>query len=143
MRIYIGSDHAGHEYRKSIVEYLNENGYEVIECMYQEYDKEDDYCDAAFELTSKLEFDKEAKGILICGTGIGMSIAANRNKNIRAALFHNEYEAKLTRYHNDANVLCLGARTQGIEVVKEIVKVFLETEFSNLEKHIRRIERLK
>lgn len=143
MRIYIGSDHAGYEYRKSIIEYLNENGYEVIECMYHEYDKEDDFCDAAFDLTSKVETDKNSRGILICGTGIGMSIAANRNKNIRAALCHNEYEAKLTRIHNDANVICIGARTQGIEVVKEIIKTFLETEFSNIEKYIRRNERLK
>lgn len=143
MRIYIGSDHAGYEYRKSIIEYLIENGYEVIECMHHEYDENDDYCDAAFELASKVEKDEDARGILICGTGIGMSIAANRNKNIRAAVCHNEYEARLTRFHNDANVLCVGARTQGIEVVKEIVKVFLNTQFSNLERYIRRNERLK
>lgn len=143
MKIYVGCDHAGMELRQVIVEYLEEQDYDVEVCLMHEYDENDFYPDAAYEVCGKVEKDENSRGILICGTGIGMSIAANRNKNIRAALCTNEKEAELTRLHNDANVLCMGGRIIGREVAKEITRVFLETKFSNDPKHIARIERLK
>ena len=142
MKIYIGSDHAGYDYKKDICEYLKNMDIEVIECMHLEYDSDDDYIDAALDVTNKLINDDNSIGILICGTGIGMWMAANKQKNIRAAVCHNEYEARLTRLHNNANILCLGARTIGKELACEIVKTFIETKFTNEERHIRRIERL-
>lgn len=143
MKIYVGCDHAGFELREQVVNYLKENNYDVVSCLMNEYDKEDFYTDAAFDVCEKVEKDNDSKGILICGTGIGMSIAANRNRNIRAALCHSTYEAELTRLHNDANVLCMGARVLDFELAKEIVNKFLTTDFSNEERHVNRIARLK
>ena len=143
MRIYVGCDHAGYEMRKDICDYLRENNYEVIECLMHDYNELDYYTDAAYEVCEKVENDSDSKGILICGTGIGMSIAANRNKNIRAGHCTCVEEAQLTRFHNDANVLCLGARIIDLDKAKKIVDTFLNTPFSAEEKHQRRIDKIE
>jgi len=142
MKVYVGSDHAGFELKKELTKFLADKGHEVIECMMLEYDKDDDFNDAAEDVINKLANDEHGYGILICGTGIGMSIAANRHKHIRAALCHTEYEAELTRQHNNANVLCLGARVLGNELAKSIVSKFLNTSFKNEDRYMKRIERL-
>lgn len=143
MKIYAGCDHAGFKLRAAVMEHLREKGYDVEECMSHELNDDDYYSDAAYEVADKVAKDPNSRGILICGTGIGMSIAANRNRNIRAALCHTLYDAELTRLHNDANVLCLGERVMETELALEIVDKFLTTDFSHFERYEKRIERLK
>lgn len=136
-KIVLASDHAGFELKEKIKKYLNENGYIVTDCG-TDSNASCDYPEFANKLCLAIKEDPEMKGILICGTGIGMSMAANRHKHIRAALCHNEFTARLTRQHNNANVLCMGARTIGEELAFETMKVFLSTDFMG-DKHERRI----
>ena len=136
-KIVIASDHAGYDLKEKIKKYLAENGYEVTDCGTDSTDS-CDYPEFANKLCLAIKDDPEMKGILICGTGIGMSMAANRHEHIRAALCHNEFTARLTRQHNNANVLCMGARTIGEELAFETMKVFLDTDFMG-DKHARRI----
>ncbi|WP_156300382.1 ribose 5-phosphate isomerase B [Streptobacillus canis] len=128
MKIVIGNDHAGVEYKNQLVDYLVSKGIEVINVGTDSADSVD-YPDIAKEV-SKRVLDKTANfGILICGTGIGISIAANKVPGIRAALVTNELCARLSRQHNDANILALGARVTGIELAKSCVDAFLTAEF--------------
>lgn len=136
-KIVIASDHAGYELKEKIKKYLAENGYAVTDCGTDSAES-CDYPEFANKLCLAIKDDPEMKGILICGTGIGMSMAANRHSHIRAALCHNEFTARLTRQHNNANVLCMGARTIGEELAFETMKTFLSTEFMG-GKHERRI----
>ena len=139
MKIAIGSDHAGYDYRLMLIEHLRAQGHEVIDCGCPT--KEScDYPVFAHALCNAVEAE-DVPGILICGTGIGMSIAANRHKGIRAALCTTELHARFTRLHNNANVLCLGARVTGVELALAIVDTFLSTEFEG-GRHQRRIDLL-
>ena len=142
MRVYIGCDHAGYELKKKISEYLSEKGYNVEECKFTEFDKYDDFNDAAIDVVRRILSDESALGILICGTGIGMSMIANRHKGIRAAVCTNEYEAEVAKTHNNANILCIGARVLDEDKAKKICDIYLETEFSGEEIYIRRNKRL-
>lgn len=137
--IVIGSDHAGYNLKTEIIEQLKDKNIEVMDigCGGEPCDYPDIAATAAeFVATGKCE-----KGILICGTGVGMSIAANKVNGIRAALCPDHYTAKYTRLHNDANILCIGARTTGAGAASEIVEVFLDTEFDG-GRHQRRIDKL-
>ncbi|GAB6888019.1 ribose 5-phosphate isomerase B [Desulfothermus okinawensis JCM 13304] len=138
-KIVMGSDHAGYPLKENLKIFLQGKGYEVIDvgC-----DKENscDYPEFAFKLCKKVVEDS-ILGILICGTGIGMSISANRVKGIRAALCFNEYMAKMSRRHNNANVLCLGARVIGEDLALSIVEAFLQEEFEG-GRHLRRINQI-
>lgn len=139
--IAIGSDHAGYELKQAVIRHLEDLGiafndcgtYNTMSCDYP------DYAEAVCREVMKGQADK---GILICGTGIGMSMAANRHKEIRAALCGDCFSAKATREHNDANVLCMGARVLGEGLALQIVDTFLETEFSNGANHVRRISKM-
>jgi ribose 5-phosphate isomerase B len=120
MKFYIATDHAGLDLKNLTVGMLKEKGHEVVDL--GPFDKERvDYPDFAMKVCSKVLDDKEAHGILICGSGIGMSMAANRHKGIRAALCHDAYTAAMARAHNDANVLCFGERVVGPGVAESIV----------------------
>jgi ribose 5-phosphate isomerase B len=120
MKFYIATDHAGLDLKNLTVEMLKEKGHEVIDL--GPFDKERvDYPDFAMKVCSHVLEDKESHGILICGSGIGMSMAANRHKGIRAALCHDAYTADMARAHNDANVLCFGERVVGPGVAESIV----------------------
>ncbi len=141
MKIIIGSDHGGYKLKTQIQKYLIKLNYKIedVGCF------NEDSCDYP-EIAKKvgLKCIKEnLLGIVICGTGIGISIAANKIKGIRAALCTNSTHAKLTKTHNNANVLALGGRITGIEVAKDIVKTFLETSFSNDERHIHRVSQIE
>lgn len=126
--IAVGSDHGGYEYKGLITKYLNEKGVEVIDV--GTYTKEScDYPEIARKVTTLIQDNKAEKGILICGSGIGMSIVANKAKGIRAALCSETTSARLSREHNNANVLCLGQRLIGETLALEIVKTWLDTEF--------------
>lgn len=139
--IAIGCDHAGFDLKKEIEEHLNE-----IEIKFKDYgtfDKKScDYPDYAKKTCEGVLSGDCELGILICGTGIGMSMAANKIKGIRAAACSDYFGAKFTREHNDANILCLGARVIGPGLACELVDVFINTQFSEGANHIRRISKL-
>jgi ribose 5-phosphate isomerase B len=137
MNIAIGSDHGGFELKQFIAELLKTRGDRVID-LGAHSDASVDYPDFAVQVCEKVLSSEVKYGILVCGTGIGMSMAANRYRGIRAALCHDEYTARLSREHNDANVLCLGDRVLGKGVAECIVEVWLNTEFGG-GRHQRRI----
>lgn len=130
MKVFIASDHAGFYLKQEVINILVMKGVDLVDLGPEDVDSVD-YPDYANKLCQVLlnEEEEGAKGILICGTGVGMSITANRHRGIRAALCTELTTAHFARSHNDANVLCLGARIIGSEVAKEIVEVFLHTEF--------------
>ncbi len=138
-KIAIASDRAGLELKTYIINELKEQ-YDFDDLGTNNQDPVD-YPDYAIKVVDKILSDHSEFGILICGTGIGMSIAANRHKGIRAGLCHNSLEARLTREHNDANILCLGGRMIGKECALENVKVFLTTNFAG-GRHTNRIKKL-
>lgn len=140
--IALGNDHTGYAMKKSIMEYLDSRGLE-----YRDFGCGDvttsDYPDYAKAVGRAIQNKECDLGILICGTGIGISIAANKMKGIRAALCHDCFTAEETRLHNNANILAMGARVIGIGHALKIVETFLDTEFSQDERHIRRIRMLE
>lgn len=138
--IAIGSDHAGYSLKKEVIAWLNENNMPFVEfgCMNGE---SCDYPLVAEEVCSRIVNGEAEFGILICGTGIGISMAANKVKGIRAALCTDSYMAKYTRLHNDANVLCMGGRVIGAGVAAEIVETFLNTDFEG-GRHQRRVDQI-
>lgn len=140
--IALGSDHGGYELKQEIIAYLKEKNLE-----YKDYgcdSKEScDYPVYAKKVANAIVTGECDRGILICGTGIGISITANKIKGIRAALCHDTFSAQATREHNDANILAMGARVVGPGLALKIVETFLNTEFSNDERHIRRIEQIE
>ncbi|MEY8321078.1 ribose 5-phosphate isomerase B [Lachnospiraceae bacterium 46-61] len=140
--IALGCDHGGYALMQEVIDYLEKQNID-----YKNFgtDSEDscDYPIYAKRVAHAIMNGECEKGILICGTGIGVSITANKIKGIRAALCGDCFSAKATREHNDANVLALGARVVGVGLALEIVKVFLETPFSNDQRHIRRISQIE
>lgn len=141
MKIAIGSDHAGFSMKEELIPLLQQWGYEVKD--FGTYSPQSiDYPDVAKPVCEAVRMGYFERGILICGTGIGMSIAANKCKGIRCALCSEGYSARLTRLHNDSNVLALGARVTGIELAIDIAKTWLGTEFPNEERNARRISKL-
>ncbi len=136
-RVIMGCDHAGYPLKIDLLSFLREKGVEV-EDVGTHSTTSCDYPVFAKKLCERVLEDDGIVGILICGSGIGMSMAANRFKGIRAALCMNEYMARMSRRHNNANILCLGARILGIDVAKAIVEVFLEETFEG-DRHLRRI----
>lgn len=141
MQIVIGSDHAGFELKKQLIYFLKGHKYSIMDVGTDSLDS-CDYPDIAKKLVKTISQKKGSQGILVCGTGIGMSMAANRYGGIRAALCHSVETAQLAREHNNANVLCLGARILTPENAKKIAKTFLETKFSQQQRHQQRIEKL-
>lgn len=139
--IAMGSDHAGLELKQAIMKHLDERGIE-----YKDYGTyTPDSCDYAVfaEKTARAVVSGECTlGLLFCGTGVGISMAANKVKGIRAACCSDRFSAEMTRLHNDANILCMGGRVVDVEKAIELVDVFLDTPFSNEERHIRRIAQI-
>lgn len=140
--IAIGCDHGGFELKQEIIKYLEEQN-----LAYKDYGCYDtasvDYPEYAKKVANAVVSKEAEKGILICGTGIGISIAANKVKGIRAALCHDCFSAQATREHNDANVLAMGGRIVGPGLAVKIVDIFLNTPFSEDERHIRRISQIE
>lgn len=129
MKIAIGADHGGFELKQLVCDLLVELGHKIEDCGCFSNESVD-YPQFAHTVCKMIEDGSSDTGILICGTGIGMSIAANRHRKIRAALCHDDFTSRMSREHNDANVLCLGARVTGQGVALEIVRSFLATEFA-------------
>lgn len=138
--IAIACDHGGLKLKGAVMDFLKENGYEFKD-FGTHSEQSCDYADYAKEVAFAVTNGECERGILICGTGIGMSIAANKVKGIRAAHCTDYFSAKYTRLHNDANVLCLGERITGAGLALELVKIFLETEFEG-GRHATRIAKI-
>ena len=141
-KIYIASDHAGINLKKILIGFLDNKKY-IIEDLGPNKPESVDYPDFAKKLVDKVKKDTSHKGILICGTGIGMCIVANKTSGIRAALCSDKYSAKMSIEHNNANVLCLGARVINETLSRIIVSEWLESRFSNVIKHQKRVNKIE
>ena len=142
MRIAIGSDHAGFDLKEEMEEFLQSLGHEVLDLGTHSTDSVD-YPDFAEAVGVAVLEGRAERGVLICGSGVGASVAANKLPGIRAGVSHDTYSAHQGVEHDDVNVLVMGARIIGIEVAKEIVQAFLGAEFSNDERHQRRLGKVK
>lgn len=142
MKVIIGADHAGFAYKTIIVALMQQNGYEVLDIGAHTEVDTDDYPDYAASLATALLKGEGDRGILICGSSVGVSVAANKFKGIRAGVCHDTYSAHQSVEHDNVNVLCLGERVIGIEVAKEIVLTFLKASFTNETRHKRRLEKV-
>jgi RpiB/LacA/LacB family sugar-phosphate isomerase len=142
MRIVIGADHAGYDLKEIITAYLRHLGYEVID---KGTDSDDpvDYPDYAEAVASAIVDGDAERGVLICGSGVGTSVAANKIPGIRAGLCHDTYAARQGVEHDDMNVLVLGARVIGVELARELVDNFLRARFNGEERHRRRVAKIK
>lgn len=138
--VAFASDHGGFALKQELIAFLRESGYETLD-LGTDGVASVDYPDFAAAMAEAIKAGKVSRGVLICGTGIGMSMAANRYPFIRAGLCHDVTDARLTRRHNDANVLALGGRTLGAETAKECLEAFLTTEFEG-DRHVRRIAKM-
>ena len=138
--VAVASDHAGVELKEIVTQELAARGLEVLD-LGTNSSESVDYPDFGHALGEAVADGRAARGVGICGSGIGISIAINRHPGVRAALCHDVEDARLSRQHNDANVLALGARTTGVEVAKECLKAFLDTPFDG-GRHARRVEKL-
>lgn len=140
MRVSIATDHNGVIEKQELITFLKEMNVEVIDCS-ENNTPTDDYPDFALVVANKVANKECDLGILLCGTGIGMSIAANKVKGIRCAKVSSVYEARLSKEHNNANVIALSYKEEMIKL-KEMIKTFIETSFSNEERHIRRVSKI-
>ena len=142
MKVAIGCDHAGLTLKNAVIEHLKQRGFEINDC--GTYDSAScHYPVFAQKVAEAVTSGDAEKGILVCGTGVGMSMAANKIKGIRAACVSDCFSAEATRAHNDANIVCFGQRVVGEGLALKIVDTFLDTAFSNDERHIRRIEKIE
>lgn len=142
MKIVIASDHAGFIYKIALLKDIREQGYEVTDL--GSFDETPtDYPDHAADVAHAILSGQAKRGIIICGSGVGVSVAANKFKGIRAGVCHDVYSAHQSVEHDDANVLCLGERVIGIELAREIIFSFLKAEFSNAPRHQRRLDKIK
>lgn len=141
MHILIASDHAGFDLKTLLVGHARDGGHEVLD-LGTATPASVDYPDFAHDLAHRLLAGEGERGVLICGTGIGMSITANRHRGVRAALCHDAFTAELARRHNDANVLCMGGRTTGPGVAVQMLDIFLATPFEG-GRHRRRVDKVE
>lgn len=142
MKIAIAADHGGFELKSFLLNLLLENNYDVTDAGNTIYDAKDDYPDFASAAAKLVSEKKVDKAIIICGSGVGACITANKFKGVRACLCHDTYSARQGVEHDDMNTLCLGARIIGIELAKEILFAFVNAKFSNEERHLRRLNKV-
>lgn len=138
MKIAIGCDHGGFEHKNAIAEHLTERGFRVTDFGIYE-NKSVDYPEIALKVANSVASGENTLGILVCGTGIGMSLAANKVNGIRAAAVSDHFSAKYTRLHNNSNILCLGGRVIGVGTALELADLFVDTEFEG-GRHQKRID---
>ena len=141
-KIIVGCDHAAYDMKLEVIEHLKKRGYEVTDVGCDSTDSVH-YPIYALAVAEKVASGEYEKGILICGTGIGMSIAANKHKGIRAACCSDTFSARLTREHNDANMLCFGARVVGEGLALDLVDAFINAKYLNNGNHVTRVSMLK
>jgi len=142
MKIAIGADHGGFQLKTELFCWLQERGYQVEDCGTSHFCSTDDYPDFAIPVAKTVAQGKARRGIIVCGSGVGACVTANKIKGVRACLCHDTYSAHQGVEHDNINILCLGARIIGIELAKELVNAFLKAEFSTEERHCRRLNKL-
>lgn len=143
MRIAIGADHGGYPLNERVIEELRGSGNEIIDFGTHDGSIPDDYPDYAVKVGNAVQNGSAEIGILICGSGVGASVAANKLHGIRAALVSDTYSAHQSREHDDCNLLCLGARVIGVELALDIVRAFVAARFTGAERHRRRLEKIE
>ena len=142
MRIAVGADHNGYALKQTIAEVLKSMGHEVSDVGAHAVDPLDDYPDFAGALARAVASGEAERGIMVCGSGVGASVAANKVRGVRAAVCHDTYSAHQGVEHDDMNVLCLGARIVGEEVAREAVQAFVSATFTGEERHQRRLDKV-
>jgi ribose 5-phosphate isomerase B len=142
MKIIIASDHAGVAYKAVLVKEMQGKGYTVNDLGTFDPNQPDDYPDYAVKVAEAILAKQGEKGIIICGSGVGVSVAANKFKGIRAGVCHDTYSAHQCVEHDDVNILCIGQRVIGIELAREVVFTFLKAVFSNEERHVKRLKKI-
>ncbi len=142
MRIAIGADHGGFPLNERVIDELRAAGHEITDLGTHDGSQADDYPDYALAVGRAVQEGKAEIGILICGSGVGASVAANKLTGVRAALCGDTYSAHQSREHDDCNVLCLGARVTGVELTLEIVRAFVNARFTGEERHRRRLAKI-
>lgn len=142
IKIAIGADHGGYPLNERIIEELRQAGHELIDFGTHDGSQPDDYPDYAVKVGESILSGQAEIGILVCGSGVGAAVAANKLTGIRAALCGDTYSAHQSREHDDCNVLCLGARVTGVELALEIVRAFVAARFTGEERHQRRLRKV-
>jgi ribose 5-phosphate isomerase B len=142
MKVVIASDHGGYEYKNLLLVDIRQQGYDVTDLGAFKEEPTDDYPDYAAAVANAIMNKEAERGILICGSGVGVSVAANKFKGIRAGVCHDTYSAHQSVEHDDVNVLCIGQRVIGIELAREIILAFLAAQFSHASRHQRRLDKV-
>lgn len=142
MKVVLAADHGGFELKEQLKKFLENFEYEIEDAGNTEYDKNDDYPDFAIKAAAKVSAMEADRAIIVCGSGVGANIAANKIKGVRASVCHDTYSAHQGVEHDDMNTLCIGGRIIGIEPAKEIVHAFLKAEFTGEERHARRRDKV-
>ena len=142
MRIAIGADHAGFALKEDLAAWLREQGHHLLDLGAHTYDANDDYPDSALAVARTVQAGQAERGLIVCGSGVGASIAANKVRGVRAAMCHDTYSAHQGVEHDDMNVLSLGARIIGGELARELVSAFIGARFSGEERHKRRLAKV-
>jgi len=143
VRVVIGTDHAGLALKTEIADWLRKRGHDLIDVGAHEYVATDDYPDFAKAVAEAVAEGKAERGVLLCGSGVGACVVANKIPGIRAAMCHDTYSARQGVEHDDMNVLCVGGRVVGPELAKELVSAFLGARFTGEERHVRRLDKLR
>ena len=143
MKIAVASDHAGFALKGALCSHLRGMGHQVLDLGAHRYEDDDDYPDFARYVGQAIQHEQADRGILVCGSGVGGSVAANKMRGVRAGLCHDSYSARQCVEHDDVNVLCLGARVIGDQLAAELVNAFVDATFIGAERHIRRLEKVK
>ena len=142
MKIGIAADHGGYALKEKLSVLIRDAGFELVDFGASSYDPVDDYPDFVIPLARALAAGEVDRGLAVCGSGVGASIAANKVRGVRAALITETYSARQGVEHDDLNLLCLGGRVIGIELAKELLRAFLDAEFSGEERHRRRLGKI-
>lgn len=142
LRVALGVDHGGFPLKAQLLPWLQGEGYEILDLGAHSFDSDDDYPDFAEAVARVIASGQAQRGILVCGSGVGACIAANKVPGIRACLCHDTYSARQGVEHDDMNVLCMGARVVGVELAKELIAAFLKARFTGEERHQRRLQKV-
>lgn len=142
MKVILGADHGGFALKQELAETLRLAGHEVVDIGAHRYDQADDYPDFSLAVARAVAHGEGERGIIVCGSGVGASVAANKVQGVRAGLCHDTYSARQGVEHDDMNVLCLGGRVVGVALAADLIQAFLGARFSGEERHARRLKKL-
>ena len=142
MRVAVGADHAGVPLNQAVIDEVRKLGHEVVDLGTHDVSQPDDYPDYAAAVAAKVVSGECERGILVCGSGVGVTVAANKILGVRACMCHDTYSAHQGVEHDDMNVLCIGARVVGRELALEIVRAFMNARFTGEERHLRRLNKI-